>query len=124
MKSQRSEVIVEDWIAVAVVDHEDVEDGAADDERDQRGQEGAQPHVADQIAVEAAEDEAGQHGGEKATQTGCSRMRKLPTAAKLARAKIDPTERSMPPPSMTMVMPVTTIENSPSWRVESLTMTA
>ena len=47
-------------------------------------------------------------------------MKKVPTAAKHASAKIEPTERSMPPPSMTMVRPVTTMENSPSWRVESV----
>ena len=55
-----------------------------------------------------------------AAQNGQPRIRKLPTALKVDRAKIDPTERSIPPPSMTMVRPVTTIENSPSWRVESL----
>ena len=63
MKSQRSEDIIEDLDRRAVVDHEDVEDRAADDQRDERGQEGAQAHIADQIAVEAAEGEAGQHGG-------------------------------------------------------------
>ncbi len=42
------------------------------------------------------------------------------TAAKVESAKIEPTDRSMPPPSITTVMPVTTNENSPSWRVEFL----
>jgi hypothetical protein len=49
----------------AVVDHEDVEDRAADDQGDERRQEGAQAHVADQITVEAAEGETGQHGGDE-----------------------------------------------------------
>ena len=47
-------------------------------------------------------------------------MKTVETAAKVASAKIEPTERSMPPASMTMVRPVTTIENSPSWRVDSI----
>ena len=55
-----------------------------------------------------------------AAQTGQPKMKKAETAAKVDSAKIEPTERSMPPPSMTMVRPVTTMENSPSWRVESL----
>ena len=55
-----------------------------------------------------------------ATQTGCSKMKKTETAAKQESAKIEPTDRSMPPPSITTVRPVTTIENSPSWRVEFL----
>ena len=55
-----------------------------------------------------------------AAQTGQSKMKKADTAAKVASAKIDPTDRSMPPPSITTVMPVTTMANSPSWRVESL----
>ena len=46
-------------------------------------------------------------------------MKTQDTAAKADRAKIEPTERSMPPASMTTVRPVTTIENSPSWRVDS-----
>ena len=46
-------------------------------------------------------------------------MKNTETAAKVESAKIEPTDRSMPPPSMTTVRPVTTIENSPSWRVES-----
>ena len=53
------------------------------------------------------------------THTGKSKMNTLDTAAKVASAKMEPTERSMPPASITMVRPVTTIENSPSWRVDS-----
>ena len=53
-----------------------------------------------------------------AAQTGQPKMKKAETAAKVDSAKIEPTERSMPPPSMTMVRPVTTMENSPSWRVD------
>ena len=56
----------------------------------------------------------------RAIQVGRSKMKSVETAAKAASAKIEPTERSMPPPSMTMVRPVTTMENSPSCRVESL----
>ena len=44
----------------AVIHHQDVEDGAADDQRDQGGQERAQAHIADQVAVDRAEREAGQ----------------------------------------------------------------
>ena len=55
----------------------------------------------------------------KATHTGRSKMKTLETAAKVASAKIEPTDKSMPPASMTIVSPVTTIENSPSCRVDS-----
>ena len=47
-------------------------------------------------------------------------MKRVETEAKVASAKIEPTDKSMPPASMTTVSPVTTIENSPSWRVDSI----
>ncbi len=56
----------------------------------------------------------------RAAQMGQPKMKKLPTAAKVAKAKIEPTERSIPPPRTTTVRPTTTMENSPSWRVEPL----
>ena len=46
-------------------------------------------------------------------------MKKAATAEKAESANIEPTERSMPPASMTTVRPITTIANSPSWRVDS-----
>ncbi|MPL88390.1 hypothetical protein SDC9_34410 [bioreactor metagenome] len=43
----------------AELHHQDVEDGAADDEGDKRGQKRPQPQEADEIAVDRAEDRAG-----------------------------------------------------------------
>ena len=38
-----------------------------------------------------------ERGQQAPTQTGSSKMKKVETAAKVASAKIEPTERSMPP---------------------------
>ena len=54
------------------------------------------------------------------TQTGNTRMKTEETAANAESAKMEETERSMPPASITTVRPVTTTENSPSWRVDSI----
>ena len=120
MKSQTSEVTSDSCTCGGEIDDQDVVDGAADDKRHQRRQEGPQPHVADEIAVDGAAQarrwRARQQGQ---AHTGRSRMKRPETAAKAASAKIELTERSMPPASMTTVRPVTTIENSPSWRVDS-----
>ncbi len=42
------------------------------------------------------------------------------SAVTLASAKFDPTLRSIPPASMTIVMPITIRPNSPIWRAVSL----
>src|SRR5450432_2785253 len=52
------------------------------------------------------------------TQSGQPSQLNAPSAAILARAKFDPTLRSIPPASITIIIARTTNENSPSWRVE------
>ena len=44
----------------------------------------------------------------------------MPSDRNVVSAKLEPTLRSMPPASMTIVMPSTTSISSPSWRALSL----
>ena len=54
-----------------------------------------------------------------ATPTGQPRMFITASAVKLPSAKFEPTERSMPPATMTTIMASTTKPNSPSCRSET-----
>ena len=54
-----------------------------------------------------------------ATPTGQPRMFITASAVKLPSAKFEPTERSMPPATMTIIMAITTKPNSPSWRSDT-----
>ena len=59
------------------VDDQYVVEGAADDEGDQSGEEGAQPHIADEIAVDRADRRCRWRPPRRApTQTGMPKMKK------------------------------------------------
>ena len=49
---------------VGIVEQQQIVGGAVDDQRDQRGDEGAQPQIADQEAVDGAERGAAGEGGD------------------------------------------------------------
>ena len=101
-----------------ILQKQHVEDSSQNDQRDERGQESAQPQIADQQAVDETDRRPAGKGGRNnrgrlATPATLSRVR----ATKLPRAKVEPTLKSMPPATITIIRANTIKANSPHWRV-------
>ena len=81
-----------------------VDDGAHDDQRDERREEGAQAQIADQHAVHQADSRAaGKRRGDDSRDAAISATLSRASATMLPSAKVEPTLRSMPPATMTII---------------------
>ena len=91
-----------------------------DDQRHQRRKKGTQPQIADQDAVDGAANDADRHAGEECEPNAQAHTFMQIDAVSTARPKTEPTDRSMPPESITIVSPSTTRPVSANWRLRSV----